>query len=136
MSQDTHSHPPCLLQRPVPCLSTSNQQCSEYAKRTHESTASEVGKYVGRSIRWRIFSTELGEDSRDSKVIYIMSSHVDVRPIVAKASQTGNDKTWIVRKECLGIEIERLEDTGPKWLDEDVRMVEDGLEEGESVGGI
>ena len=63
-----------------------------------------------------------------------MTGHVCVRAISTKTGQTGDDETRILCKEVLRIEIERFENTGSEGFNEDVCVLEDGFEEGESLG--
>ncbi len=63
-----------------------------------------------------------------------MTGHVCVRTISTKTSQAGDDETRVICEEILRIEIERFENTRSEGFNEDVCVLKDGFEEGESLG--
>ena len=65
-----------------------------------------------------------------------MTGHVCVRTISTKTGQAGDDETRIFREEALRIEIEGFENTGSEGFNEDVCVLKDGFEEGESLWGF
>ena len=62
-----------------------------------------------------------------------MTCHICVRTISTKTGQAGNYETWVICEEILRVEIERFENTGSERFNEDVCVLEDGFEEGESL---
>lgn len=62
-----------------------------------------------------------------------MTCHVCVGAISTKTRQAGDYETWVICEEILRIEIEGFENTGSERFNEDVCVLEDGLEERESL---
>ena len=62
-----------------------------------------------------------------------MTCHVCIRTITPEARQPGDYETWIICEEILRTEVEGFEYTGSERFNEDVYVLEDGFEEGESL---
>ena len=65
-----------------------------------------------------------------------MTCHVCVRTISTETRQAGDYETRVICEEILRIEIEGFENTGSERFNENVCVLEDGFEEGESLRGF
>ena len=78
----------------------------------------------------------MAQNAGNCEIIDVMTGHVCVRTISTKTGQASDDETRVICEESLRIEIEGFENTGTEGFNEDGCVLEDGFEEGESLGSF
>ena len=58
-----------------------------------------------------------------------MAGHVLILPVSPESSHTAQDQSRVYGLQYVGAETELFQDTGPKWVDDDVYMLGQRLDQ-------